>query len=106
VSELTHFGQIETFELRLGANPLADDGVDEQINDVAEYKDKANERDHADKLRHQLPGIAIEQAGHRSIDAVPGAAIIALSVRKQPDGDDAPETIDSVYRNGAHGVVH
>src|SRR2546427_6671960 len=63
ITELPHFRQVEAFEFRLGGHAVADDRVDNQVHDETEREDETNERGHAEKLRHQLAGIAVEQAG-------------------------------------------
>ena len=60
---------------------------------------------HADQLRHQLARIAVEQARHRAVHAVPGAAVVTLAVGEQAHRDDAPESVGAVDRDGAHRIV-
>ena len=39
----------------------------------------------------------------KAINAVPAGAIFAVG--EQPDGNDAEQAIDAVYRNGTHHVI-
>ena len=68
-------------------------------------KTTADQRCHADQLRDQLARIAVEQAGDDTVHAVPGAAVVALAVGEQTDGDHAPQAVGAVHRNGADRIV-
>ena len=69
------------------------------------HEDEAEQRRDANQLRDQLAGVAVEQAGHRAGHAVPGAAVVALAVGEEPDGDDAPDAVGAVHRDRADRVV-
>ena len=68
-------------------------------------KTKPSSVAHADQLRHELAGIAVEQAGDVAGHAVPGAAVVALAVGEQADRDDAPDAVGAVHRDRADRIV-
>ena len=71
VSQLSHLGEIQTFEFRLCRDALSHHGIDGHVDHKAHDEDDAEKGRDPDQLRHQLARIAIEQAGDGSVDAVP-----------------------------------
>src|SRR5947199_174741 len=54
VPERAHLGQVEPLELDVDAHALADEEVDEGVEDVGEGEDHPHQRAHADQLGHEL----------------------------------------------------
>src|SRR5689334_4495641 len=83
IAELTHLGQVETFQFDLRRDSVTHDQIDDPEDYKTEGEDEANQRHDAEELRHQLAHVAVEQTGDRTIHAVPGAAVIALAVGEE-----------------------
>ena len=63
IAERAHLRQVEAFEFGLGRDALADHRVDRQVHHEAERRRRTpSSVAHADQLRHQLAGVAVEQA--------------------------------------------
>src|SRR5207244_10132440 len=61
VAERAHLGQVEPLELRVRADALTDEDVDEPVQNVGQREDDAHQRTHADQLGDELARIAVEQ---------------------------------------------
>src|SRR5207253_899745 len=74
--------------------------------DVAKPKhvDKAGDR--ADDLSHKLARITKEQSRDAARNSVPGTAVIARAIGKEPQSEDAPSAIDAMDGDGAYGIIH
>src|SRR5262245_29880912 len=77
VAQRAHLGQVKPLELGLSTDPLPHKDVDEPVAEVCDGEDDAHQRAASDQLGHELPRIAVEQAGHRAIDPVPASAVVA-----------------------------
>src|ERR1041385_3680064 len=96
ITELAHFGNVETLHFGLGGSPLAYHGIDDHVHDKTHGEHHTDQRGHAEELRHKLAGIAVEQASHRTVDAIPRPAVVALAIGKQTHRDDTPQTVGAV----------
>src|SRR5947209_842765 len=105
IAESAHFWQIQTLQLRLGADALANNKIDEEAGHETEAEHKSDERCHTDQLSDELPGIAVEQASDVPVHTVPGASVIALAIGKQANRDDAPKSAGSMYGDRAHWII-
>src|SRR5216110_1135595 len=65
VAERAHLGQVEPLELDVDAHALADEEVDEGVEDVGEGEDHPHQRAHADQLGHELARVAVEEPCYR-----------------------------------------
>src|SRR5262245_36447387 len=54
IAKRAHLRQVETLELRLGADPLADEDVHEPVEDIGDREDDPDQGTAADELRHEL----------------------------------------------------
>src|SRR5882724_4089518 len=107
IAESAHFGQVQTLKFGFCRNALANHPVNQEVENETERKDKANERDDTDQLCHQLATIVtVEQAGDRTGDAVPGAAVVALAIGEESDGKYTPQTVGAVDGDGTDRIVH
>src|SRR4029079_5430329 len=105
IAERAHLGNVETLELGLRGHAVAPDCFDDHVQSEAEREHEANERRHTDQLCDQLSRVSVEEAGDRAWHAVPRARVAALAVSKQPNRDDAPQTIRAVHGNRANDIV-
>src|SRR5207249_3106623 len=79
------------------ANALADEEVDEGVEDVGEGEDHPHQRAHADQLGHELARVAVEKPRDRAVHPVPAPAVVAGAVREEADAEHAPEATGPVH---------
>src|SRR5712691_12145690 len=106
VAHRPHFRQIESFEFRFCAHALTYENVHEEIEDIGDREDNAYECSTADELSHELPRIAVEESGDRSIYSVPTAAVVACPVSEEAEREHSPEAARPVHRDCADRVVN
>src|SRR5205823_13819372 len=87
-------------------NTLPDNDIDDPAGNIGEAEHKANQGPDADELSHQLSRVPVEQARNVAANPIPTAAVVRSAIRKQPDGDHAPQPIRSMNRDGADGIIH
>lgn len=104
IPKLSHFRQIQSFQLRLSGNPMSHEYFEYPVQDEAEAEYESDQSRNADHLCDKLACIAIEQPSDRAVDTVPGAAVIAGAICEQADGENAPEAAGIVDGDGAASV--
>src|SRR5438552_9236193 len=105
VAERAHLGQVEPLELDVDAHALADEEVDEGVEDVGEGEDHPHQRAHADQLGHELARVTVEEPRDRAVHSVPAPAVVAGAVREEADAQHAPQAAGPVHRGRAHRIV-
>ena len=107
ITELAHLRHIETCQLCFRRNSLSDEEVDDEVDDEAEREYEADQRGDTDQLRGKLAGAsAVEEARHRTRDAIPASSVVARPVGKQPNRKHAPQAVGSVDRDGTDWIVN
>lgn len=108
ITELHHFRQVKSGNLSRNRNALFQDGVENPVENEAEGEHEAHQSCATNELRHQLAAavVPIEQAGYGTVHTVPRSAIVAGAVGKESDGEYTPQSVRSMYRDGAHRIVN
>src|SRR5271165_6146451 len=107
IGDRTHFGQVQAFQFGFRGNALTDEPIHQEIEYKTEREYKAHEGRNSYELCHQLAAIVtVEEPCDGAVDTVPRAAIVALAVREQPNGNYAPDAASAVHGNCANRVVN
>lgn len=106
IARQAHFAFVQTLDLALFADPIADEHVDDLEPNVRSETDPHDVDDNADDRRHELPAVAVEQAFHVARDAIEPVAL--GPVGKQTETNDAHQGHHATrhVHDGATRKVH
>ena len=85
---------------------MTNDNVNDPVANVRKTEHEAKQGTYADELRYQLArATAVEQPRDGTVDTIPASAVVGGPVGEQTHGDDAPEAVGAVDRDGADRIV-
>src|SRR5665811_2203953 len=100
-----HLGHIQAHGLLVARHADALELVLGPEEGVHETKGPRHDDSDRDQLGGELPDAApVEEAAHGAGDTVEAVAVGAVG--EEPEGDETPQPVDTVYGDGAHRVVH
>src|SRR3989454_8500181 len=99
----SHLGHVEALQLDLGTDAHAEDEVVDLEEDPGGREDEGEARGGPDDLSHELARPAIEEAAHRTLDAVEAVAVGAVG--GEAEAEHPPGAVDDADRDGAARIV-
>ena len=67
ITKLSHLRNVETRDLRFSRNTLADENVENPVQNEAEREDETDQSSDPDQLGNQLAGIPVEETCNRPV---------------------------------------